>query len=105
MRMVSIDPGLSGTGVAMWSYIPSQKNWELDKAITKSLNTGYDYLKWLRDELDANKFNADNAEDTICLIEEPTLMESEKGTVAARSGALVKLSMYAGMVVGLMFMR
>ena len=39
------------------------------------------------------------------LIEEPSIMSSEKGTVTARSGALIKLAMYAGMVTGFFLIK
>lgn len=102
--LVSIDPGSSGTGIAIWSE--SQANsvgWDLVFVEAKTFMTDYDYVVWLRLQLLNNIPSQAVAQgDVSAYIEQPCLMSSEKGLVAAKSGALVRLSIFAGLLAGVL---
>lgn len=91
---ITVDPGLNGTGYAIWN-----KQWQLvtNNIITFTYGTieerGYKYrvfFKGLRKEYSITKI----------FIEYPALFASNKGSVTAASGALVKLAWLTGLISG-----
>lgn len=93
-KFISIDPGLSGTGVAVWESC-GDGEWDLYEACSLALKSQDAYVQKIAAIL---RQHDDEVEKVF--IEEPCLMSSETGTVAARSGALVKLCMIAGAIAG-----
>lgn len=93
--LISIDPGVGGTGVALW--IPSKpypihtKLLQPDKTQTWTERMYY-ICEGLQDIL--HKYKPQEA-----IIEQPTFLRSKFGIAAAASGNLVKLSMIAGAIL------
>ena len=91
---ISIDPGVSGTGYAIWTDDGVLKEWGniYPDAADQTFDTrARSITKKLR-------VIALRCKISDCYIELPALHSSEGGAVTARSGALVKLAFMVGMV-------
>ena len=90
MKM-TIDPGLAGTGWAVWD-----ERWELkDHGVIypKSDPKSSSIVSGLLD------VTCDRGVFTSFFVEEPAFMEGGRGVVTARSGSLVKLLLLVGMIM------
>lgn len=93
--MISIDPGSSGTGYAIWS---DSSLVQCDNILSRSddwMEKCWDICRILNGEAGYHQISK-------VVIERPSFFQSSKGGVAARSGSLVKLSILVGMIIGVL---
>lgn len=94
-KFLSVDPGLSGTGWAVWGpgQLPPLRSGSLSAPADR------DWLiraRWLGNEV---RHLAESWGVDYVVIEQPQFMESAgKGLIAAREGDLVKLSILVGVI-------
>lgn len=102
--MISIDPGLNGTGWALWDRAKAEKLVRpfASGAIPKTNNEESlsNRAAWICTALDM--ICKKNQVCELC-IEQAQFMEGGKGLAAARDGDLVTLSILTGMIVGNMW--
>ena len=99
-RAATIDPGLHATGVAIWHMeeFLLQKDREPATAMTVKCADFRAYYDRIRDI-----FTTWNVR--LVLVENPEFQTGVKGNAAARTGSLVKLAEFVGMVMTLGFQR
>lgn len=92
-RMISVDPGVGGTGVAVWKgsklYESATLHSYLEIWERKAFEIADEFLRRYVEPFKAH---------TIVL-EKPAFMAGAGGTMVARSGDLVKLCLLTGMLV------
>lgn len=91
---MTIDPGISGTGYALWS----EKMILLDAGIFSSRNKGW--LEKAEDIASQLKVYMVGKKVTQAHIELPSFFQSSGGETVARRGDLVKLTLMAGLIHG-----
>ncbi len=102
-NFISIDPGLGGTGYAIWSR--ERANVLETPIVSSSIEAPSEgpiemRMNWLCVAL--RKVCSDHKVVEV-VIEQPQFMEGGKGLVAARDGDLVKLSILTGALIGQMW--
>lgn len=100
--MITVDPGIVGTGVAFWGINNVLRRTEIIKPKGKGIKR-FDYLfRAMGDFIEYAIFDEFMEEGPI-YCEEPTFMESYKGKVAARKGDLLTLNLSAAMIMAAAF--
>lgn len=94
---MSVDPGLSGTGYAVWGRKPlgdREKPNLIEAGILKCSDP--DYVQKLRSISEQFADLVTEVKPVVCFLEEPSFFQSAGGQVSASSGSLVKLSFLVG---------
>lgn len=94
-RCITVDPGLGGTGYAIWD-----KNWELitNKVVHVASQTPLEERLFIFG--DVIKRQIVKYDVKLLYIEYPSFFQSSKGIVTATGGGLVKLSTLIGVICG-----
>jgi Holliday junction resolvasome RuvABC endonuclease subunit len=100
---LTVDPGLGGTGWALWSRSVFDKLVPPTASGTITLPQSMDDWPWQRRAKEiGNSLHSQVATRAIgeMYVEEPQFFEAGKGIAAARTGDLVKLAVTAGVIIG-----
>ena len=93
--MLSVDPGLQGTGWALWDHTGCLiKVGVITPSQTKPL---FSRCRWIANKLQEIEF--DN-KDFLVVCEYPKFFDSAMGQMVARRGDLVKLATLIGVIAG-----
>lgn len=92
MIMVSVDPGVTGTGVAVWKNHTLYASLTLHSYKEEWEERAFEIADQFFKEIEPYK-------PGIVILEKPSFMAGVGGTMVARSGDLVKLCMLTGMLI------